>query len=758
MTEKLGLNVPNQISKLLAQGDPVVYAKRVNRKNCCAFFGLVMNVNTEAPEDHSKEVFRLLEVLLSKCEKVCPATHVLKGFFQGSVRNPAAREGLFELIAQRIEKEDGESSEETFALNTLLNAAVRVVMRDDSDDESYEQHNHSGADTSNINGDEGLSTTLLAEFVGHPALFSIIWHKFLYKKCSTMAHLRGTESTLPPECMRLLWLWVRAAEVRVGSMNDAEFYGDGVPCGRVLSGTALSDAISILSYIVWKLFCWTPSSSSSSSYFSSSSSSAFHISNRLREGLRNAGARLLRALYDKNCRREFCADSAWTVEMASTSSSSLSGTAAKGAVMQEIPFVTPFSVRVGVLQAAIAPHHGNIRSAGEWESFDLYVTRDSAVEDTRAAFLEHGPSGVLRKFLRVEFAGEEGVDGGGLRKELLGLVARDIFGPDRGLFVATAADGALYPSPDLGAIDKHRLDDYYFAGMLVGVCIVNNVLVDIPFARFFLERMRGCGDDNNNNNNSSSSSRGRGEEEEEEEDRAMSTVAELATLDPEFARQLMSLRGMTPEDVAELDLTFTIDSVSAKTGAVRTFELAPGGAGIPVTAENRLWYIAAVANFRLNVEIVAQSKAFFRGLECVLPRERLRMFSPDELQRLVSGARGPIDIADWRANTVYLEGYTDDSQTICWFWEVVAELSQRDQAALLHFCTSCSRPPLLGFARLEPRFAIRRIAAGIGGAANRLPTASTCVNLLRIPEVQSNEQMRKNLSIIVQFPTGFQFG
>lgn len=42
--------------------------------------------------------------------------------------------------------------------------------------------------------------------------------------------------------------------------------------------------------------------------------------------------------------------------------------------------------------------------------------------------------------------------------------------------------------------------------------------------------------------------------------------------------------------------------------------------------------------------------------------------------------------------------------------------------------TSCSRPPLLGFKELVPNFSIR----DAGSDELRLPTASTCVNLLKV--------------------------
>jgi ubiquitin-protein ligase E3 C len=78
-------------------------------------------------------------------------------------------------------------------------------------------------------------------------------------------------------------------------------------------------------------------------------------------------------------------------------------------------------------------------------------------------------------------------------------------------------------------------------------------------------------------------------------------------------------------------------------------------------------------------------------------------------------------------------------------FQVVNTFDQEQRRALLRFATSCSRPPLLyvlsilarvpklmpldrGFKELAPNFSIR----DAGQDANRLPTASTCVNLLKV--------------------------
>lgn len=64
----------------------------------------------------------------------------------------------------------------------------------------------------------------------------------------------------------------------------------------------------------------------------------------------------------------------------------------------------------------------------------LNVRRDCLVEDSLKKVSEVVGSGgeEIKKGLRIEFQGEEGVDGGGLRKEWFLLLVREVFNPDHG--------------------------------------------------------------------------------------------------------------------------------------------------------------------------------------------------------------------------------------------------------------------------------------------------------------------------------------
>lgn len=67
------------------------------------------------------------------------------------------------------------------------------------------------------------------------------------------------------------------------------------------------------------------------------------------------------------------------------------------------------------------------------------------------------------------------------------------------------------------------------------------------------------------------------------------------------------------------------------------YNLLPNGDDVPVTGTNRLLYIHLMADYFLNARLGRAASAFAAGLAVVLPPSWLRMFSPSELNQLISG-------------------------------------------------------------------------------------------------------------------------
>ena len=63
---------------------------------------------------------------------------------------------------------------------------------------------------------------------------------------------------------------------------------------------------------------------------------------------------------------------------------------------------------------------------------------------------------------------------------------------------------------------------------------------------------------------------------------------------------------------------------------------------------HRISYVHLMAHFRMRVQIKDQTAAFIRGFKSIVTADWLAMFSPPELQKLISGETGDIDLDDLR--------------------------------------------------------------------------------------------------------------
>lgn len=124
------------------------------------------------------------------------------------------------------------------------------------------------------------------------------------------------------------------------------------------------------------------------------------------------------------------------------------------------------------------------------------------------------------------------------------------------------------------------------------------------------------------------------------------------------------------------------------------------------------------------------------------------------------GELRPLDMEDLQRNVAYAGGYHPSQPYIKMFWEVVAELTPQEQGDFLKFITSCSRQPLLGFDKLNPKIGIQEVPARYTedgpDAAPRLPSAGTCFNLLKLPRYESKEVLKEKLKYAIKCNTGFE--
>lgn len=447
-----------------------------------------------------------------------------------------------------------------------------------------------------------------------------------------------------------------------------------------------------------------------------------------------SAARLLRDLHQKNSRREFAPASEWVVdEIPASCFSDMTGATDPRLIplLRDLPHFIPFDFRATLFthgveaDMALQPHREN------WAQYQrVTIRRNWEVEDGFDQLNHLGAEGALRGHVRIKYIDEHGleeagIDGGGLFKEFLTNVVRAGFNPDFGLFKFTP-DKALYPNPASEMSGPGELHLHYiaFLGRMIGKALYEGILVELPLASFFLNKLLG----------------------------RPNQVGDLYSLDPELARHLMSIKEYATNDIIEdLELYFVMTEEFGL-GQKREVELMPGGKDRKVTKANHIEYIYCVADFYLNRQTSRQCRAFLRGFQDVIKPEWLNMFSSSELQLLISGTEDVLDVQDFQAHTNYSGEFNAEHPTIQNFWLVVSEMSNEDRSKLLRFVTSCSRPPLLGFKQLQPAFCIH---FGGPGDSERLPSASTCINLLKLPAYATLPMLREKLMQAITQGTGF---
>ncbi|XP_020865303.1 ubiquitin-protein ligase E3C isoform X4 [Phascolarctos cinereus] len=398
------------------------------------------------------------------------------------------------------------------------------------------------------------------------------------------------------------------------------------------------------------------------------------------------------------------------------------------AILTELPFVVPFEERVKIFQRLIYADKQEVQGDGPFlDGINVTIRRNYIYEDAYDKLSpENEPD--LKKRIRVHLLNahgldEAGIDGGGIFREFLNELLKSGFNPNQGFF-KTTNEGLLYPNPAAQMlVGDSFARHYYFLGRMLGKALYENMLVELPFAGFFLSKLLGTSADVD--------------------------IHHLASLDPEMYKNLLFLKSYEG-DVEELGLNFTV--VNNDLGEAQVVELKPGGKDIPVTSANRIAYIHLVADYRLNKQIRQHCLAFRQGLANVVNLEWLRMFDQQEIQVLISGAQVPISLEDLKSFTNYSGGYSADHPVIKIFWKVVESFTDEEKRKLLKFVTSCSRPPLLGFKELYPAFCIHN-----GGSdLDRLPTASTCMNLLKLPEFYDENLLRSKLLYAIECAAGFE--
>uniref|UniRef100_A0A8I6ADJ5 E3 ubiquitin-protein ligase HACE1 n=1 Tax=Rattus norvegicus TaxID=10116 RepID=A0A8I6ADJ5_RAT len=219
---------------------------------------------------------------------------------------------------------------------------------------------------------------------------------------------------------------------------------------------------------------------------------------------------------------------------------------------------------------------------------------------------------------------------------------------------------------------------------------------------------------------------------------------DVASIDPEYAK---NLQWILDNDISDLGLELTFSVETDVFGAMEEVPLKPGGGSILVTQNNKAEYVQLVTELRMTRAIQPQINAFLQGFHMFIPPSLIQLFDEYELELLLSGMP-EIDVNDWIKNTEYTSGYEREDPVIQWFWEVVEDMTQEERVLLLQFVTGSSRVPHGGFANIMGGSGLQNFTiAAVPYTPNLLPTSSTCINMLKLPEYPSKEILKDRLLV-----------
>ncbi|CAF2071444.1 unnamed protein product [Rotaria magnacalcarata] len=468
---------------------------------------------------------------------------------------------------------------------------------------------------------------------------------------------------------------------------------------------------------------------------------------------------LLILLHERNSRKSFTPDSHWLIREAKSSSSFMADLERDDScalyLLEQIPHILTFKDRVKILQMFI--EHDKEKECNEVSSLRHHMKNYYEIHRTNLfgdAFqaLQNVPSTIWKNTIRISFINQQGlaeagIDQNGIFKEFVQEVTRQAFDPAFNLFKVTE-NRTLYPSP-MSDRTENYLYLFNFNGKILGKAVYEQIVLDIELAPFFLRHLISRKNLN------------------------YSCFDDLMFLDRDLYNNLNFVKHYDG-DVSSLALTYSIDEDVL--GEMVTYDIIPCGRHINVTNDDKIVYIHRMSVYRTYTRIKNQIKMFTEGFKTLMKPEWINMFSVPELQQLISGESSDIDLEDLKSNIVYQGGYHRTHPVIKWLWQTLEQdFSREERALFLRFVTSSSRAPLLGFRSLNPPFTIRYLESSERGeegdslgrifrnmvtinrtSSERLPSSSTCFNLLKLPNYKTRRILMDKLRYAIKANAGFE--
>ena len=345
----------------------------------------------------------------------------------------------------------------------------------------------------------------------------------------------------------------------------------------------------------------------------------------------------------------------------------------------------------------------------------VVIDRNNITQTALTAIEEIPPNELLLPF-KVTFAGEEGDDYGGLTREFFYKLSGIAFSPDYGMFRFVNSQFYWFT-----VISEANQGLYKLLGTVVALGVVNRVPIPVRFPLLMYKKLLG----------------------------KTIILDDLEEVDPYFVSGVKNMKEMKEKGQNIEDLCLYFTSTVSNLGELVDVPIVEGGNEIPVTNENFETYVELYIQWYTNDSIEHKFAAFSTGFTNVIQPNYLRIFTPQDLDQLVSGDQQ----FDWKAlkSACKYRGYSRNSRPIKWLWDVFENVfNNNDRRAFLKFVTGCDYAPIGGLGEVE-------LIIEKTDTINLLPTAHTCMNTLTFPAYKTKEQVKKALQTIIQHTEGFGF-
>ena len=343
--------------------------------------------------------------------------------------------------------------------------------------------------------------------------------------------------------------------------------------------------------------------------------------------------------------------------------------------------------------------------------FKLLINRNSIIEDTLYIITNY--KNYLHYPLKIQFIGEEAEDEGGVRREFFMLIIRQIFDANYGMF--TYNEKTKLFLFNLNSLESNI--QFELIGIIIGLELFNGIILDIKFPIALYKKLLGI----------------------------KPCLNDLKEYDPELYNNLNFLLNTDDKNLKEnIDSNFTV--LIDKFGEKIYIPLKPNGENIMIDYKNKNEYVELYVNWFFNESIKNNYNSFEKGFYMIFDKKLSKILSPEELELIICGSQN-LDFNELQKATKY-EGYTKDSTTIKFLWEILLDFNEEEKKKFLIFVTGSDKAPIDGLAYLP--FIISRNAN-----SNDLPSSHTCFNHLVLPNYLNKNLMEKKLKYAINYSEGF---